>query len=234
MDIRNILDSTGSPHKKPTRGKSVSPEPSGVQSAATTTTNTEGATTVNHDPARASTPTKGATTRRKRAADLDAMPEEEVTGQQSQLSSPRRTVRIMPQDTRPSTLPRIDHFINGISSRDSGHGQPLPSLAAQMQQTAAAIPVPLRAATVGSNYPVYPIAYQHPQSAYSSLSNSPVDSPGTSSSADARRHAHSMSEQKRRQNINDGFEALRAIIPSCRGGNDSKAVVLRKGIQFVL
>lgn len=44
-----------------------------------------------------------------------------------------------------------------------------------------------------------------------------------------RRIAHILSEQKRRENINSGFEELKSIVPSCRGCADSKAVILRKG-----
>lgn len=44
----------------------------------------------------------------------------------------------------------------------------------------------------------------------------------------ARKKAHIISEQKRRQSINEGFEELKKIVPS-RNSTDSKAVILRKG-----
>lgn len=47
-----------------------------------------------------------------------------------------------------------------------------------------------------------------------------------------KKKAHIVSEQKRRQNINDGFEELKQIIPACSATTDSKAVILRKGISL--
>ena len=43
-----------------------------------------------------------------------------------------------------------------------------------------------------------------------------------------RRKAHIVSEKKRRQNINEGFEDLRVNVPSCNKCNDSKAAILKK------
>ncbi|CAG8515892.1 14235_t:CDS:2 [Acaulospora morrowiae] len=48
-----------------------------------------------------------------------------------------------------------------------------------------------------------------------------------------RRIAHILSEQKRRENINSGFEELKSIVPSCRGCADSKAVILRKAVHYI-
>ncbi|KAG9292589.1 hypothetical protein G9A89_006960 [Geosiphon pyriformis] len=48
-----------------------------------------------------------------------------------------------------------------------------------------------------------------------------------------RRLAHILSEQKRRENINSGFEELKSIVPSCRGCADSKAVILRKAVHYI-
>ncbi|PJF19414.1 hypothetical protein PSACC_00819 [Paramicrosporidium saccamoebae] len=48
-----------------------------------------------------------------------------------------------------------------------------------------------------------------------------------------RRQAHIASEQKRRQSINEGFEDLRRVIPSCTDTSDSKAVVLRKAVNYI-
>ncbi|CAG8468783.1 11164_t:CDS:2 [Diversispora eburnea] len=49
----------------------------------------------------------------------------------------------------------------------------------------------------------------------------------------SRRMAHILSEQKRRENINSGFEELKSIVPSCRGCADSKAVILRKAAHYI-
>ncbi|WVF67987.1 hypothetical protein IAT40_002749 [Kwoniella sp. CBS 6097] len=48
----------------------------------------------------------------------------------------------------------------------------------------------------------------------------------------SRRLAHLMSEQKRRESINSGFQALRASLPSSLP-TDSKAVVLRKAVAHI-
>ena len=44
-----------------------------------------------------------------------------------------------------------------------------------------------------------------------------------------RREAHVLSEQKRRQTINDGFDLLKSVLPHCDTTHDSKAAILRKG-----
>lgn len=49
----------------------------------------------------------------------------------------------------------------------------------------------------------------------------------------SRRQAHIASEQKRRQHINEGFEELRVIVPTCRNANDSKASILKKTVHYV-
>ncbi|OCF31743.1 hypothetical protein I316_06550 [Kwoniella heveanensis BCC8398] len=48
----------------------------------------------------------------------------------------------------------------------------------------------------------------------------------------SRRLAHLMSEQKRRESINSGFQALRASLPSSLP-TDSKAIVLRKAVAHI-
>lgn len=57
----------------------------------------------------------------------------------------------------------------------------------------------------------------------------PRKTPYTVDPQNARKQAHIASEQKRRQSINEGFEELKKIIPSCQATSDSKAVILRKG-----
>lgn len=48
-----------------------------------------------------------------------------------------------------------------------------------------------------------------------------------------RRQAHIVSEQKRRQSINEGFEDLRKVVPACTNQGDSKAIVLRKAVTYI-
>lgn len=52
-------------------------------------------------------------------------------------------------------------------------------------------------------------------------------------SATSRRQAHIASEQKRRQSINEGFEDLRRCVPNCTNAGDSKAVILRKAVNYL-
>ncbi|PWN52995.1 hypothetical protein IE53DRAFT_366736 [Violaceomyces palustris] len=48
-----------------------------------------------------------------------------------------------------------------------------------------------------------------------------------------RRVAHLLSEQRRRESINSGFEDLRQSLPACRDGQDSKATVLRRAVEYI-
>ncbi|KAG0012829.1 hypothetical protein BGZ80_011479 [Entomortierella chlamydospora] len=50
----------------------------------------------------------------------------------------------------------------------------------------------------------------------------------------ARRMAHILSEQKRREKINAGFEELKSVIPECAQNTDSKASILRKAVDRIL
>ncbi|KAH8921627.1 hypothetical protein BT69DRAFT_1351469 [Atractiella rhizophila] len=50
----------------------------------------------------------------------------------------------------------------------------------------------------------------------------------------ARQKSHVVSEQKRRENINRGFDDLRQLVPTSRGGSDSKASVLRKATWWII
>lgn len=52
------------------------------------------------------------------------------------------------------------------------------------------------------------------------------------SQGQSRRLAHLMSEQKRRESINSGFQALRATLPTSLS-TDSKAVILRKAVSRI-
>lgn len=66
----------------------------------------------------------------------------------------------------------------------------------------------------------------------------PTASPSTASSGTStvnanRRVAHLLSEQKRRESINTGFEDLRQAIPTCRDGQDSKATILRRALEYI-
>ncbi len=58
--------------------------------------------------------------------------------------------------------------------------------------------------------------------------------PAAASSVNAnRRVAHLLSEQKRRESINTGFEDLRQAIPVCRDGQDSKATILKRALEYI-
>lgn len=54
----------------------------------------------------------------------------------------------------------------------------------------------------------------------------------TRMSSESRRAAHLESEKKRRQNINQGFEDLRQLVPYCTE-LDSKAEILRKSADYI-
>ncbi|KAF9357637.1 hypothetical protein BGX26_003369 [Mortierella sp. AD094] len=49
-----------------------------------------------------------------------------------------------------------------------------------------------------------------------------------------RRMAHIISEQKRREKINGGFDELKSVIPECAQNSDSKATILRKAVDRIL
>ncbi|KAG0364129.1 hypothetical protein BGZ54_007816 [Gamsiella multidivaricata] len=49
-----------------------------------------------------------------------------------------------------------------------------------------------------------------------------------------RRLAHILSEQKRREKINSGFDELKTVIPDCAQNTDSKATILRKAVDRIL
>ncbi|KAF9935049.1 hypothetical protein FBU30_008542 [Linnemannia zychae] len=50
----------------------------------------------------------------------------------------------------------------------------------------------------------------------------------------SRRLAHILSEQKRREKINGGFDELKSVIPDCAQNTDSKATILRKATAYIL
>uniref|UniRef100_V5F1S1 BHLH domain-containing protein n=2 Tax=Kalmanozyma brasiliensis (strain GHG001) TaxID=1365824 RepID=V5F1S1_KALBG len=60
----------------------------------------------------------------------------------------------------------------------------------------------------------------------------PAPAPPTTVNAN-RRVAHLLSEQKRRESINTGFEDLRQAIPACRDGQDSKATILKRALEYI-
>ncbi|KAF9897788.1 hypothetical protein BX616_004978 [Lobosporangium transversale] len=49
-----------------------------------------------------------------------------------------------------------------------------------------------------------------------------------------RRVAHIISEQKRREKINGGFDELKSVIPECAQNTDSKATILRKAVDYIV
>lgn len=61
----------------------------------------------------------------------------------------------------------------------------------------------------------------------------PLPPPLLNPELEDRRQAHILSEKKRREHINIGFEHLRSILPNCNGTSDSKATVLLKGIAYI-
>ena len=62
----------------------------------------------------------------------------------------------------------------------------------------------------------------------------PTPAPATTNTVNAnRRVAHLLSEQKRRESINTGFEDLRQAIPACRDGQDSKATILKRALEYI-
>lgn len=62
----------------------------------------------------------------------------------------------------------------------------------------------------------------------------PAQAPATTNTVNAnRRVAHLLSEQKRRESINTGFEDLRQAIPACRDGQDSKATILKRALEYI-
>lgn len=75
----------------------------------------------------------------------------------------------------------------------------------------------------------------------SSENVSPATGPGmmvapttiSSTSVYSRRHAHILSEQKRRENINGGFKQLKNAVPFCKGTQDSKATILKKAVDYI-
>ncbi|EPQ27793.1 uncharacterized protein PFL1_04538 [Pseudozyma flocculosa PF-1] len=70
-----------------------------------------------------------------------------------------------------------------------------------------------------------------------SASAGPVPAPTPAAAAATpsanRRVAHLLSEQRRRESINTGFEDLRQTLPACRDGQDSKATVLRRAVEYI-
>ncbi|KAG0351621.1 hypothetical protein BG005_008873 [Podila minutissima] len=72
-----------------------------------------------------------------------------------------------------------------------------------------------------------PLHYHHSSSTYQHYpTREPV--PPT------RRIAHILSEQKRREKINGGFDELKSVIPECAQNTDSKATILRKAVDYIL
>ncbi|GJJ77747.1 hypothetical protein EMPS_10106 [Entomortierella parvispora] len=58
--------------------------------------------------------------------------------------------------------------------------------------------------------------------------------PGAAPVGPNRRLAHILSEQKRREKINGGFDELKSVIPECAQNTDSKATILRKAVDYIL
>ncbi|CAG8528773.1 10553_t:CDS:2 [Ambispora leptoticha] len=84
-----------------------------------------------------------------------------------------------------------------------------------------------------SQQPPPPQHHHHPIPNQHQHLNVPAPPTHTHSQTPNRRLAHILSEQKRRENINSGFEELKNIVPTCRGHADSKAVILRKAVRYI-
>lgn len=70
--------------------------------------------------------------------------------------------------------------------------------------------------------------------ASTAASAAPVQPASTTNAVNAnRRVTHLLSEQKRRESINTGFEDLRQAIPACRDGQDSKASILKRALDYI-
>lgn len=76
--------------------------------------------------------------------------------------------------------------------------------------------------------PVSPFKATEPPIAL--LSSSTISSTSSSN----RRHAHILSEQRRRENINGGFQLLKNSVPFCKGTQDSKAMILKKAVEYIM
>ncbi|SNX83899.1 uncharacterized protein MEPE_02607 [Melanopsichium pennsylvanicum] len=101
-----------------------------------------------------------------------------------------------------------------------------------------------RSQSVASNQPTRPgiMAGMDPSRPASTLgvvpnaatpSAAPAQPPATNTINANRRVAHLLSEQKRRESINTGFEDLRQAIPACRDGQDSKATILKRALEYI-
>ncbi|KAI7816911.1 hypothetical protein BC939DRAFT_497057 [Gamsiella multidivaricata] len=78
--------------------------------------------------------------------------------------------------------------------------------------------------------------HQYPSRPTRSTSGRVVHKTSTRESTVApnRRMAHILSEQKRREKINGGFDELKSVIPDCAQNTDSKATILRKAVSYIL
>lgn len=76
--------------------------------------------------------------------------------------------------------------------------------------------------------PISPFKANEPPIAL--LSSSTISSTSSSN----RRHAHILSEQRRRENINGGFQLLKNSVPFCKGTQDSKAMILKKAVEYIM
>ncbi|KAK9467397.1 hypothetical protein V1512DRAFT_261102 [Lipomyces arxii] len=74
---------------------------------------------------------------------------------------------------------------------------------------------------------------RRPSSSPSSFKPQPKHGSVLKSRSSNRKSAHILSEQRRRETINDGFVELKSTIPHCNGTQDSKAVILRKAVHYI-
>ncbi|RUP48818.1 Myc-type, basic helix-loop-helix domain-containing protein [Jimgerdemannia flammicorona] len=80
-----------------------------------------------------------------------------------------------------------------------------------------------------------PSSRSPPKDHHSAIAPYPSNKGGTTNTLpmNPRRHAHIISEQKRRENINAGFDELKGVVPSCTNTTDSKATILKKAAEHI-
>ena len=77
-----------------------------------------------------------------------------------------------------------------------------------------------------------------PQQTDNATDDEDSDSKNSQSYKERRREAHTAAEQKRRDGIKKGYDALQELVPTCQqtdasGHKVSKAVVLQKSIDYI-
>ncbi|GJJ74011.1 hypothetical protein EMPS_06369 [Entomortierella parvispora] len=244
----SILQSTPTTLSKHERSRTHSLTPNSTPAS----TRLFDGTTVKEQPFAGSSPRSNATNATGSAARSSPSPSTTSTTRKSEASPLRSSAFIPPRRTRP--LPnrppqkREPRKYHGRQTRKA----PLPpeDLSPFLQ------PPPFYPQQHYSQqqYPQHPQQLQQQQSFYhpqfnnaypqhrSFHSHLPFSQPLQTSQqqqqpppqAPTRRLAHILSEQKRREKINGGFDELKGVIPECAQNTDSKATILRKAVDYIL